>query len=200
LRLLRLAHEEFHTELTALHQDYGVPRRVEFAVEMLPEEFVLVEDSAKRGRYHDVTIFIQHQGKIVVIEKHAYSKTGIVRAPSGGANPSESLILAAKREAREETGFDVEIDRFVLESHVLLSCGDRPPIPWVSYVFLARVVGGQLGAKDVREISDVQLRSREELLTEIRPLMLASGLGGFKYRAKMTDAFFEELDAQGITI
>lgn len=167
---------------------------------MLSDEFALVEDSAKRGRYHDVTIFIRHHGKIVVIEKHAYAKTGIVRAPSGGANPSESLILAAKREAREETGFEVEIEHFILESHVLLSCGDHPPIPWVSYVFLARVVGGQLGAKDVREISDVQLRSREELLTEIRPLMLASGLGGFEYRAKMTDAFFEELDAQGITI
>jgi 8-oxo-dGTP diphosphatase len=195
-----VAHEDFHTELATLHQEYGVPRRVEFAVKMLPEEFSLVEGSAKRGRYHDVTIFIRHQGKIVVIEKHAYAQTGIVRAPSGGADPSESLILAAKREAREETGFDVEIERFVLESHVLLSCEDRPPIHWVSYVFLARVVGGQLGAEDVREISDVQLRSREELLTEIRPLMLASELGGFEYRAKMTDAFFEELDAQGITI
>ncbi len=173
---------------------------MEFAVEMLPEEFALVEDSANRGRSHDVTIFIRHQGKIVVIEKHAYAQTGIVRAPSGGANPSESLILAAKREAREETGFEIDIERFVLESHVLLSCCDRPAIPWVSYVFLARVVGGQLGAQDVREISDVQLRSREELLTEIRPLMLASGLGGFEYRAKMTDAFFEELDAQSITI
>ncbi|MFX1300461.1 MAG: NUDIX hydrolase [Promethearchaeota archaeon] len=195
-----MAHEDFHRELTVLHQEYGVPRRVEFAVKMRPEEFVLVENSAKRGRYHDVTIFIRHQGKIVVIEKHAYAQSGIVRAPSGGANTSESLILAAKREAREETGFEVEIERFVLESHVLLSCRDRPPIPWVSYVFLARVVGGQLGAKDVQEISDVQLRSREELLTEIRPLMLASGLGGFEYRAKMTDVFFEELDAQGITI
>lgn len=195
-----MAHEDFHTELAALHQEYGVPRYVEFGVEMLPEEFSLVEGSAERGRYHDVTIFIRHQGKIVVIEKHAYAQTGIVRAPSGGVNPSESLILAAKREAREETGFDVEIERFVLESHVLLSCEDRPPIHWVSYVFLARVVGGQLGAEDVREISDVQLRSREELLTEIRPLMLASGLGGFEYRAKMTDAFFEELDVQGITI
>ncbi len=195
-----MAHEDFHSELSTLHQEYGVPRRVEFEVEMLPDEFALVEDSAQRGRYHDVTIFIRHHGKIVVIEKHAYAKTGIVRAPSGGANPSESLILAAKREAREETGFEVEIEHFILESHALLSCRDHPPIPWVSYVFLARVVGGQLGAKDVREISDVQLRSREELLTEIRPLMLASGLGGFEYRAKMTDAFFEELDAQGITI
>lgn len=167
---------------------------------MLPDEFALVQRSQKRGRQHDVTVFIQYQGKFVVIEKHAYAKTGIVRAPSGGARPSESLISAAQREASEETGFDIEIDRFVLEAHVLLKSGSHPAVPWVSYVFLAHVVGGQLGAKDLEEISDVQLRSREELLKDVRPLMLASGLGGFEYRAKMTDAFFEELDALNITL
>jgi 8-oxo-dGTP pyrophosphatase MutT (NUDIX family) len=193
-----VAHEDYTDELASLRQQYGIPRRVEFKVEMLPEEFALVQRSTKRGRRHDVTIFIQYQGKFVVIEKHAYARTGIVRAPSGGALPSESLIAAARRESHEETGFEIEIDRFVLEAHVLLKCGKNPPIPWVSYVFLAHVISGRLGAKDIKEISDVQLRSRDELLTDVRPLMLASGLGGFKYRAKMTDAFFAELDALNI--
>ena len=189
-----MAHEDFTAELAFLRQQYGTPKRVDFEVEMLPDEFALVQRSMERGRRHDVTIFIQYQGKYVVIEKHAYAKTGIVRAPSGGAQPSESLIIAAQREASEETGFDVEIDRFILESHVRLHCRTQPAVPWVSYVFLAHVVGGKLGAKDLREISDVQLRSRQELLTDVRPLMLASGLGGFEYRAKMTDAFFAQLD------
>ncbi len=166
---------------------------------MLSEEFELVEQTVQQGRQHDVTVFIQHQGKFVVIEKHAYVNTGIVRAPSGGAQASESLLTAAQREAREETGFEVEIDLFVLEVHVLFSCGKRQAIAWVSYVFLAHVVGGKMGAEDIKEISDVQLRTREELLTKVRPLMLASGLGGFEYRAKLTDAFFEELDARGIS-
>ncbi|MFW9935059.1 MAG: NUDIX hydrolase [Candidatus Thorarchaeota archaeon] len=190
-----MAHDDYAEELATLHQKYGVPRRVDFKVEMLPDEFALVQQSMTRGRQHDVTIFIQYRGKFVVIEKHAYAKTGIVRAPSGGAQPAESLIAAAQRESLEETGFDIQIDRFVLESHVLLKSGKHSPIPWVSYVFLAHVVGGKLGAKDIKEISDVQLRSREELLQDVRPLMLASGLGGFEYRAKMTDAFFAELDA-----
>jgi 8-oxo-dGTP pyrophosphatase MutT (NUDIX family) len=200
VEVLCVAHEDFHEELATLQKQYGIPRRVEFEMEMQSEEFALVQRSVKLGRRHDVTIFIRHQGKFVVIEKHAYAKTGIVRAPSGGAMPSEHLIIAARREAREETGFDVEIERFILESHVSLSCCDQPSIPWVSYVFLARVIGGQLGAEDVKEISGVQLRTREELLKEVGPLMLASGLGGFKYRAKMTEIFFEELDAQGIVI
>lgn len=195
-----MAHEHFRRELAALHRKYGVPRRVDFQIEMLPEEFALVQHSDNQGRRHDVTIFIRHQGKLVVIEKHAYAKTGIVRAPSGGVHPSESLIEAAKREAREETGFDVEIEHFILEAHVLLSCNNQTPIPWTSYVFLARVVGGKIGALDLKEISDVQLRRRDELTTEVRSLMLASGLGGFKYRALMTDAFFEELDTRHILL
>ncbi len=194
-----MAHEDFAAELAALREQYGVPKRVDFEVEMLPEEFVLVQRSLERGRRHDVTVFIQHQGKFVVIAKHAYVSTGIVRAPSGGAQPSESLITAAQRESREETGFDVEIDHFILEAHVLLKCGEHPVVPWVSYVFLAHVVGGTLGAMDTKEIADVQLRSREELLNDVRPLMLASGLGGFEYRAKMTDAFFAKLDALDIS-
>ena len=193
-----MAHEDYSAELAELHKQYGVPKRVDFEVDMLLDEFALVQRSMKRGRRHDVTVFIRHEGKFVVIEKHAYANSGIVRAPSGGAQPSESLIAAAQRESREETGFDVEVDHFVLEAHVLLKCGNYPAVPWVSYVFLAHVVGGQLGAKDLKEISDVQLRTRDELLRDVRPLMLASGLGGFEYRAKMTDAFFEELDALDI--
>jgi ADP-ribose pyrophosphatase YjhB (NUDIX family) len=113
--------------------------------------------------------------------------------------PSESLIDAAKREAREETGFDIEVEHFILESHVQLTLEDDT-VDWVSYVFLARVIGGEMIPQDIKEIAGVQLKSREELLTEIGPLMKASGLGGFEYRAKMTEAFFVELDTRGIDI
>jgi len=190
----QVGHEDYKAEVMMLAQQYGTPRRVNFTVEMMPKEFELVQHSAEQGRHHDVTIFIYHQGKYVVVEKHAYSKSGILRAPSGGARPSETLIDAAKREAWEETGLEIEIDRFILESHVLLLCGKFSAINWVSYVFLARSVGGDLGAKDTREISDVQLRTREELINSVRPLMMASGSGGFRYRALLTDAFFEALD------
>lgn len=193
-----MAHEDFRGQLEELRQKYGVPIRVDFAVEMVKEEFQLVQRSVERERWHDVTVFIRYQGKYAVIEKHGYSKSGVYRAPSGGAQPSESLVDAAKREAREETGLEIELERFVLESHVILSCGSLPPIPWVSYVFLTRGVGGKLEAEDLKEISDVKLVTREELLNEIGPLMMASGSGGFRYRALMTDAFFQELDRLGI--
>ncbi len=189
-----MAHEDFQAEIRNLYSKFGKPRKVDFnTIEMQSEEFALVQRSRKKGRRHDVTIFIRHEGKYVVIAKHAYANTGIMRAPSGGALPSETLVEAAIREAREETGFEIKLERFILESHVRLR-HENIVVDWVSYVFLAKTIGGQLGAKDVREISDVQLKTRDELLKDIRPLMLASGLGGFKYRALLTDAFFNQLD------
>jgi len=195
-----VAHEDFALEVEELKRRYGVPKRVEFQVEMDPGEFGLVLDSVRKGRRHDVTLFIRYGDKFVVIEKHAYAKTGIVRAPSGGARPRESLVEAAKREAWEETGLEIELEHFVLESHVRLTCQGYSPVDWVSYVFLAKAVGGKLEAHDRREISDVQLRSREELLRRVRPLMISSGSGGLRYRALLTDAFFAQLDALGIRL
>jgi 8-oxo-dGTP pyrophosphatase MutT (NUDIX family) len=194
-----VAHEDFLGELKLLRKRYGVPRRVHFTIDMNPEEYELVAHSVRHGRRHDVTIFICHEGKFAVIQKHAYARTGVFRAPSGGALPGEALAAAAKREAREETGLEIELDRFVLEVHANLRCEGKPSVDWSSYVFLAHSVGGQLDPQDTHEIFEAQLRTRADLLNDIRPLMLASGSGGFRYRALMTDAFFAQLDALGIS-
>ncbi len=191
-----MSHEEFQTELTVLEERYGKPQCIDFCFEMNPEEFHLVRRSTQQGRYHDVTLFILHQDKYVVIEKHMYAKTGILRAPSGGASPGESLESAAIREGKEETGLDIELERWVLESHVTFTCEGHSAIDWVSYVFLAQSIGGKLGTQDPNEISDVQLRTLDELQNEIRPLLLASKSGGFQYRAGLTDAFFAALETQ----
>ena len=192
-----MSHNDYQAELASLEAQLGKPRRVDFCFEMNPEEFKLVQASTAQGRYHDVTLFILHQGKYVVIEKHLYAKTGIYRAPSGGASQGESLKSAAIREGKEETGLDVELERWVLESHVTFFCKDHHPIDWVSYVFLAKSIGGELGTQDPNEISDVQLRTQDELQNDIRPLMLSSLSGGLRYRAELTDAFFAALDTQG---
>ncbi|MFX1475796.1 MAG: NUDIX hydrolase [Promethearchaeota archaeon] len=191
-----MSHEDFQAELAVLAKRYGTPTRVDFIFEMNPEEFQLVIQSTLQGRYHDVTLFIRHNDKYVVIEKHMYAKTGILRAPSGGASLGETLEEAAHREGKEETGLEIKLERFVLESHVTFLCEGHFPINWVSYVFSAHSIGGELGTQDPTEISDVQLRTQDELQNEIRPLLLASKSGGFKYRAGLTDAFFAALEAR----
>ncbi|MDF1541075.1 MAG: NUDIX hydrolase [Candidatus Thorarchaeota archaeon] len=154
----------------------------------------LVRRSSIKGRQHDITCFISRDGGWVTIQKHAYSKTGIYRAPSGGAKIEESLQLAAEREMKEETGLDIALKRFVLDISLDVKCPEGV-IPWRSLVFLADDIGGEMKPIDTYEIFEVKVCSREEMLGPINQLMELSGWGGFAYRAFLTTRFFEELDA-----
>lgn len=176
---------------------YGAPKKTHFAADFLEFECNLVKQSTEKGRYHDITCFIRSGEDYVVIQKHAYADTGIYRAPSGGANSGESLEDAAKREMHEETGLEIRLLRFVLDSRLDVVCEDGT-ILWRSLVFLSETTGGEIGAVDTYEIYDVRTMSREEMLGEPLRLMDASGWGGFKYRAFLTRSFFEHLDELGL--
>ena len=156
-------------------------------------ECELVKKSAAKGRQHDVTCFIPKDGGYVTIQKHDYADTGIFRAPSGGARPDESIEEAAIREMKEETGYDVQLNRFVLDLELDVQCRSRSII-WRSLVFVADIVGGEMKPIDIREIYDVRVSSREELLGPIMEKMERSGWGGFEYRAFLTKQFFSALD------
>ncbi len=173
---------------------YGEPRRLHFSAAFQDFECELVRRSAAKGRNHDLTCFILHNGGYVVIQKHDYGGTGIYRAPSGGAHIGESLEDAARREMYEETGLHIRLLRFVLDVSLDVICSEGT-MPWRSLVFLAESVSGTIGAIDTREIYDVILMTREQLLGEVRQLMLESGWGGFRYRAFLTESFFETLDS-----
>ncbi|MFW9800778.1 MAG: NUDIX hydrolase [Candidatus Thorarchaeota archaeon] len=183
-------------ELDVIISKYGEPIQTHFATDFLEFECNLVKESTKKGRYHDITCFIQSGNEYVVIQKHAYANTGIYRAPSGGANSGEPLEDAAKREMYEETGLEIELLRFVLDSRLDVVYKDGT-IPWRSLVFLSGAVGGEMGAVDTHEIYEVRTMSREDILGEPLRLMEESGWGGFKYRAFLTRAFFEQLDLLG---
>ncbi len=184
-------------ELVTIISKYGMPKKTHFATDFLEFECNLVKESTRKGRYHDITCFIQSGSEYVVIQKHAYANTGIYRAPSGGANSGEPLEDAAKREMYEETGLEIELLSFVLDSRLDVVCEDGT-IPWRSLVFLSRAIGGEMGAVDTNEIFEVKTMSREEMLGEPLRLMEESGWGGFRYRAFLTRSFFEQLDSLGL--
>jgi 8-oxo-dGTP diphosphatase len=176
-----------------LVEKYGSPRRLSFEADFQDFECELVRKSAAKGRKHDVTCFIPKDGGYVTIQKHDYADTGIFRAPSGGARPNEPIEDAAVREMKEETGYDVKLYRFVLDLELDVRCRSRSII-WRSLVFLADIVGGQMKPIDTREIYDVKVSSREEMLGPIAEKMEKSGWGGFEYRAFLTRQFFSVLD------
>lgn len=185
-------------ELAALKEKYGEPVIHEFTADFLDFECTLVKRTEAKGRLHDITCFIrQDDGDFVVIQKPQYARSGIYRAPSGGANPGEPLEDAAIREMYEETGLTVRLTRFVLDLRLEVVCKDRT-IPWRSLVFLAEPVNGEIRPVDTREIFDATVMPREQLVGEVAQLMEDSGWGGFKYRAFLTREFFRRLDELNI--
>ncbi len=177
---------------------YGVPKQLTYRTRFLDFECGLVKRSRDKGRNHDVTCFIrQDDGLYVVIQKHQYARSGIYRAPSGGAMPGESIIEAAKREMLEETGLEVELERFVLDLNLDVVCRDEI-IPWRSFVFLARPLGGDMKPIDTFEIFDVRTMAKDDLLGDIDVLMRESGWGGFSYRSFLTREFFKHIEELNI--
>ena len=184
-------------EVASFIEQYGEPVRLNFIADFLDFECGLVKETESKGRLHDITCFIRQDDGFVVIQKNQYARTGIFRAPSGGAKIGESLYDAAIREMYEETGFEIRLDRFVLDMHLLIICDDRQ-IPWRSLVFLATPIGGEMKPIDTQEIFDVTVMTREDLLGTVDRLMEESGWGGFKYRAFLTREFFRRLDELNI--
>jgi 8-oxo-dGTP pyrophosphatase MutT (NUDIX family) len=180
-------------DLAEVIRKYGLPKKLQFAADFMDFEADLVRKSVAKGRHHDITCFIKHKGLYAVIQKHAYARTGIFRAPSGGLNSKETIEEAAKREMKEETGLDIELIRLVLDINLDVITSEKV-LPWRSLVFLADSVHGELQPIDKFEIYNARLMSREELLGDVYQLMVNSGWGGFQYRAFLTKSFFEELD------
>lgn len=169
-----------------VYKRYGQPQTAEFTFEMRPEEFALVVGSMNKGRAHDITLFIFCGRDLAVIHKHTHPP-GVYRAPSGGLNPQESLEEGAKREAREETGLEIELERYLLQAQVTFTCRGQKA-RWWSHVFSAKKVGGSLEPLDKKEIGHVRLATLEEVRTELQDLMRRAGSGGLAYRAALTEA------------
>jgi 8-oxo-dGTP pyrophosphatase MutT (NUDIX family) len=198
LLMASLLNEINDNELAALKEKYGGPVVRKFTADFREFECALVKRTESKGRLHDITCFIRRDdGNFVVIQKPQYARTGIYRAPSGGATPGESLEDAAIREMYEETGLTIRLTHFVLDMYLDVVCKDCT-IPWRSLVFLAEPLDGEMKPVDTTEIFDVTVMPREQLLGEVATLMEDSGWGGFKYRAFLTREFFKRVDELNI--
>lgn len=179
-----------------LEQKYGTPEELFFEYEMTEFEFRAVRGSQKHGRAHDVTLFIINDGKIVVIKKPMYPP-GAYRAPSGGISPGEPFEEGALREAYEETGLVVSLEKYVLRAKVRFSLGSDA-INWTSHVFTAGSVGKELHPIDTHEIAEARFVSVDELMGSIRNALLASGSTGLRYRSELNDSVMRRLIEEGL--
>lgn len=181
-------------EIQELERRYGVPREVEFQIAYRKEEFEFLKASQKHGRAHDVTLLIFRGDEIAVTAKPHYPP-GLYRPPSGGVQPGEPFEAGARREAREETGLEIALERYLVRARTRFTHAGEV-VRWTTHVFTARYVSGELTVHDSREISGVRWMRLEEL-EALQPALRATGSSGLGYRAALNEAIFEELRRLG---
>lgn len=175
---------------------YGTPVEREMEYEISAWEHDVVVGSMRRGRAHDVTFFIRKSDdpEMLVVVSKPFFPPGAFRAPSGAAHPGETLVEGAVREAREETGFEVELTRYLVRISARFTSGGKDPIDWTTHIVEARVLDGRLEPIDTEEIAEARWATFSELQGPIRQVLLDSGWDLFRYRVALTDLAVETLE------
>jgi ADP-ribose pyrophosphatase YjhB (NUDIX family) len=170
-------------DIEKMEQLYGKPENLKTTISATTDEINHIRQSQKHGRAHDITLFIFRGEKMLFIAKHFYPP-GLYRAPSGAARPGETLIEGALREAYEETGTRIEIEKFLLKISAQFAA-ENDRLDWTSYVFKAAYVSGDIQPVDTEEIREAKLVDPVEI-GRFNKIMLKAGLAGFRYRVYLT--------------
>lgn len=178
-----------------VEKKFGVAEEIKLTYEMTEREFDMVRRSQKNDRAHDVTMFIIRADYVVVIKKPMYPP-GAYRAPSGGINPGEPFEDGALREAYEETGLTVALEKYLLRVRVDFTCEGKI-IHWTSHVFTASIIDGLLQPVDTHEIVEARFATFDDLRGNIRKAMLGSGSTGLRYRAELNDLVLNKIAQSG---
>jgi len=175
--------------LAPIRARYGEPAVLEWEGEVSTEEMALVRYEA--GRRHDVTLFIFRGDLLALIRKPSYPPA-VWRTPGGGVKEGEDFVDGVLREALEETGAAIELERYVLRTEARFRAGVEEE-PWETHVFSARTRTEVLEPLDTHEIEAARWGTAEELLGPIRGRILATGRALWAYRAALHDATLEAL-------
>lgn len=171
----RLIYEE---EIQALIAQFGRPRRRTCTMDVSHETFhtwirkISTGPVACRGEV--VMVVVRPNGKLLLHTKHFYPQ-GVYRLLSGRVLWPDTVEATLRRELKEETSLKVKVERFLALIEYELHCKGNC-IPFVSYVFELREVGGQLcclddreGITDFREASPGELSSVAAQLERLEP-------------------------------
>jgi ADP-ribose pyrophosphatase YjhB (NUDIX family) len=171
--------------LAPLRQRYGQPETLRWEGEVSADEFALAGRSPERR--HDVTFFVfGPEGRLALIRKPSY-EPGIWRPPGGGVKPEEAFEAGVQREALEELGVEIELERFLVESEARFDCGGRV-IDWRTLVFSAGTKAEELDPIDTREIAAARWGTTSELAGPLRAAMLGTGRALWRYRVALHEA------------
>jgi ADP-ribose pyrophosphatase YjhB (NUDIX family) len=180
--------------LAPLRERYGEPAPLRWEGEVSPAEFTLAGGSPERR--HDVTFFVfDPSGRLALIKKPSYPK-GVWRPPGGGVRPGEAFETGVRREALEELGIEIELERFLVSSEATFRCSDAV-IDWRTHVFSASTDARELAPIDTHEISAARWGTADELAGPIRERLLETGRALWRYRVELHEAALDQLEQLG---
>ncbi len=100
---------------------------------------------------------IKKDGKYLLVQESQPKAYGLWNLPAGHVDKGEKIRDAAIREAREETGFDVELINEITILH-------EESTNAVKHIFSADIIGGEISF-NADEILDVKWLTFEEIKT-----------------------------------
>jgi len=162
-------------ELEELERAFGPFSRQAVALEVGPrsDEFWHPMRSRKDRRGEVVLVIQPAPGQVLVHTKTFYP-AGIYRLPTGGIAPAEPVLEALHREAAEETGWEVEVERLVSLVEYQFRRGEEEAT-FASWAFLLRPLSpGEAHSQDASEqIADfrpVPVRELRDIARALRAL------------------------------
>lgn len=193
--------------LAPIRARYGEPAILDWEGDISEREYDIA--TYDPTRVHDVTLFIFNGDRLALIRKHMFPPD-VWRPPGGGVKPGEDFVEAVRREAFEETGLDVELERYLVEAHArfvykppeLEALSAEPPAPgqesgappappgldWRTHVFLATTDDDEIEPHDTEEIAEARWGTLDELAGPLRERLLATGRAFWRYRVALHDA------------
>ena len=114
------------------------------------------------------------------------------RPPGGGIKPGEDIAAGAAREALEETGLRVEIERYLVDAAATFR-HDGQAVDWRTHVFLARTEDEEPEPLDAEEIEAARWGTLDELAGPLRERLLATGRAFWRYRVALHDRALEAI-------
>jgi len=141
-------------------------------------------DNSNQTQSPNIAGFLPHNGKVLIVKrsKHEEMYSGFYELPGGGIDFKESPAKALKREFKEETNLDVEIENPI---RVFDYMSDDQKIHYVEIIFMTRLIGSAKEIKLSKEHDDYKWIALDEIDDyKISPEIKKNIRAGFKQLLK----------------